>query len=85
MVRTCVACRKACDVSSDLIRVVLVAGVLTPSKSSQGRGAWLHIGCVRQAIARQSFRATFKSNEKFDAQELEKLLNELDAKDMTQK
>ena len=70
---------------SDLIRVVLVAGVVTPSKSSQGRGAWLHIGCARQAIARQSFRSTFKSNEKFDTQELEKLLNELDAKDMTQK
>jgi predicted RNA-binding protein YlxR (DUF448 family) len=65
--------------------VALVAGVLTPSKSSRGRGAWVHIGCARQAIARQSFRATFKSSEKFDAQELEKLLNELDAKDMTQK
>ncbi len=85
MVRTCVACRRACEVGSDLIRVVLVAGVVTPSKSSQGRGAWLHIGCARQAIARQSFRSTFKSNEKFDTQELEKLLNELDAKDMTQK
>ena len=85
MVRTCVACRKACEAGSDLIRVVRIEGVLTPSKSSSGRGAWLHIACGRQAIARQSFRAAFKSQEKFAVHELEKFLNEMDAKDMKQK
>lgn len=65
--------------------MVLIDGRITPSKVSHGRGAWLHTACARQAIVRQSFRAAFKSNEKFDTQELEKFLNEMDAKDMTQK
>ncbi len=85
MVRTCIACRKASDVSSSLIRVVLRGGVIHPSKVSLGRGAWLHIACGHEAIRRNSFRAAFKSSERFETEELEKFLIEMDAKDMKQK
>jgi predicted RNA-binding protein YlxR (DUF448 family) len=85
VVRTCIACRKASDVGSDLIRVVLRDGSIYPSRTSLGRGAWLHIVCGREAIRRKSFRAAFKSSENFNTEELEKFLNEMDAKDMKQK
>jgi predicted RNA-binding protein YlxR (DUF448 family) len=65
--------------------VTLVGNRLIPIASSQGRGAWLHIACGPAALKSQPFRAAFKSNEKFDTSELEKFLNEMDAKDMKQK
>ncbi|HEV7789950.1 MAG TPA: YlxR family protein [Pseudonocardia sp.] len=56
--RTCVGCRSRSRVSG-LLRVVTVAGVLTPDPRRRfpGRGAWLHpdLECLRRAERRGAF------------------------------
>ena len=57
-VRTCVGCR-AKALSSELLRTVIVDGVLVPDLRGRlpGRGAWLHPSpdCLRQAERRRAF------------------------------
>lgn len=55
-VRTCVGCRQR---SANLLRVVLVSGILVPDLKNQlpGRGARLHIStaCLSLALSRKAF------------------------------
>ncbi|HEY4006063.1 MAG TPA: YlxR family RNase P modulator [Pseudonocardia sp.] len=57
-VRTCVGCRSR-SAATGLLRVVAVAGVLTPDPKRRlpGRGAWLHFDpeCLRRAHRRGAF------------------------------
>nr|WP_255498050.1 YlxR family protein [Nakamurella sp. PAMC28650] len=57
-IRTCVGCRDKVDAST-LLRVVAVAGVLTPDPRHRlpGRGAWLHsrVECLDLAGRRRAF------------------------------
>lgn len=85
-IRTCIACRKS-ENSANLLRVVLVNGVVTPDLKGNlpGRGARLHTACGFEAIRRNAFRWAFKLNESPDVSLFKKFLTELsemDAKDM---
>ncbi|MEY4347671.1 MAG: hypothetical protein RIS43_90 [Actinomycetota bacterium] len=62
--RTCVGCRKRAALT-DLIRLVVVDGVVTVDRDRKvsGRGAHLHpdLSCAEQAIARKSFQRSFRA------------------------
>ncbi len=62
--RTCVGCRKRAALT-DLIRLVVVDGVVTVdhNRRASGRGAHLHpdLSCIEQAIARKSFQRSFRA------------------------
>ena len=55
--RTCVGCRGK-GVRSDLVRVVMVEGVLVPDPRAHlaGRGAWVHpdLACLDLAVRRRA-------------------------------
>ncbi|HEX4701259.1 MAG TPA: YlxR family protein [Pseudonocardiaceae bacterium] len=57
-IRTCVGCRAA-TLSTELLRVVVVDGVIVPDPQRRlpGRGAWLHARseCLRAAERRKAF------------------------------
>ena len=61
-IRTCVGCgRKAAQ--RDLVRFGAVDGVLTPSRSIPGRGAYTcrRLECFRQARERRGFARTLRT------------------------
>lgn len=62
-VRTCVGCRDRGG-RSDLVRVVVVEGVLVPDPRARipGRGAWLHpdLDCLDLAVRRRALPRAFK-------------------------
>lgn len=61
--RTCVGCR-VCAAKSDLLRLVVVEGSVTPDPSGRlpGRGASLHpdLGCLEMAERRRAFPRAFR-------------------------
>lgn len=54
-VRTCVGCRQR-DLSKNLLRVIRIGNEFLIKDSSLGRGAWVHSGCIEQAIERKGFQ-----------------------------
>ena len=82
-IRTCIACRKS-ESSANLLRVVLIEGVVTPDLKNNlpGRGARLHTACGHEAIRRKAFKWAFKLTESPDVTLFKKFLIEMDAKDM---
>ena len=70
-VRSCISCRKR-EHPSEMIRVVLIDGVVTPDvkKGAPGRGAWLHKNCAEVAISRDAFRFAFKQDVSVDVSKL---------------
>ncbi|MDN5854918.1 MAG: YlxR family protein [Actinomycetia bacterium] len=67
--RTCVGCRNR-SAADDLLRVVVVAGVLTPDPRRRfpGRGAWLHRDpeCLHRAERRSAFPRALRVPGKLD-------------------
>ena len=63
-VRTCVGCRRRGD-RSDLVRVVVVEGVLVPDPRARiaGRGAWLHPdpACLDLAVRRRALTRALRA------------------------
>ncbi len=63
--RTCVGCR-ATGGRADLVRVVVVEGVLVPDPRARlaGRGAWLHPdpACLDLAVRRRAFARALRSD-----------------------
>ena len=63
-VRTCVGCREK-GARPDLVRVVVVEGVLVPDPRARlaGRGAWLHPdpACLDLAVRRRAFPRALRS------------------------
>ena len=61
--RTCVGCR-VCAAKSDLLRLVVVEGLVTPDPGGRlpGRGASLHpdLGCLEMAERRRAFSRAFR-------------------------
>ncbi len=62
--------------------MVLIDGVVTPDLKAHGRGAWVHRKCLKRAIERNAFRSAFKLTEAPDIAEVQRYLEEMDAKDM---
>jgi predicted RNA-binding protein YlxR (DUF448 family) len=64
-VRTCVGCRGKGG-RSDLVRVVVVEGVLVPDPRARlaGRGAWVHPdpACLDLAVRRRAFARALRSD-----------------------
>ncbi|QNG55652.1 YlxR family protein [Pseudonocardia petroleophila] len=72
-VRTCVGCRTRAE-ADDLLRVVVVDGVLTPDPRRRfpGRGAWLHPDpeCLHRAERRSAFPRALRVPGKLDTAEV---------------
>jgi len=60
--RMCVGCRRRFDDGS-LVRFVLLNGSISPSSTSNGRGAWLcrESGCVDSALSRGTLRRALRA------------------------
>ncbi|WGT48161.1 YlxR family protein [Tessaracoccus lacteus] len=67
-VRTCIACRARAP-QSELVRLVrrgdLVVDATAPRL--EGRGAYVHRGCIELAVKRQAVRRTFGPGAELDA------------------
>ncbi|WP_420123047.1 YlxR family protein [Nakamurella sp.] len=76
--RTCIGCRQKCR-AVELLRVVAVAGVVTPDPRRRlpGRGAWLHPdpGCLDMAERRRAFGRAFRVSEHLDTSTVRRLLH----------
>jgi predicted RNA-binding protein YlxR (DUF448 family) len=79
-VRTCVGCRSRAP-QSDLLRVVLVEGRLTPDprRGLPGRGAYVHLDgqCLKAAVARKAFGRALRTGGPLDVTLLAAILEEL--------
>ncbi|MCZ2528215.1 YlxR family protein [Streptomyces sp. NPDC059506] len=77
--RTCVGCRKRAA-KDDLLRVVMVGGVLTPDPRGTlpGRGAYLHPGtaCLDLAVRRRAFPRAFRDRGPLDAVHVSRFVEE---------
>ncbi len=82
-IRSCITCRKR-ENPSALLRFTLVDGKVIPDLSGNafGRGAWVHKKCLKLAINKNAFRFAFKQSQVPDISELQKYVQEMDAKDM---
>ncbi|MEO3853343.1 YlxR family protein [Acrocarpospora sp. B8E8] len=71
--RTCVGCRVR-TAKSELLRLVVVAGVITPDLQGRlpGRGASLHpaVGCLELAERRRAFSRAFRAEGSLDVTRL---------------
>ncbi|MEU0519676.1 DUF448 domain-containing protein [Streptosporangium sp. NPDC006007] len=80
--RTCVGCRVR-TVSSELLRLVQVEGVIVPDlrRRLQGRGASLHpsLGCLELAERRRAFPRAFRVAVPLDLSRVRAHLEELHA------
>ncbi|MER6826783.1 YlxR family protein [Streptosporangium sp. NPDC000563] len=80
--RTCVGCRVR-TVSSELLRLVVVEGVIVPDlrRRLQGRGASLHptLSCLELAERRRAFSRAFRVAESLDLSRLRGHLEEQQA------
>jgi predicted RNA-binding protein YlxR (DUF448 family) len=79
-VRTCVGCRAATS-PTELLRVVVVDGVLVPDPERRlpGRGAWLHArpDCLRTAHRRRAFPRALRVPGPLDVEPVRAYLAEL--------
>ena len=80
-VRTCVGCR-ARAMTPDLLRVVVIDGVLVPDVrgTQPGRGAWLHptSECVDLAVRRRAFPRALRVPGPLDAAQVRAAIGEPD-------
>ncbi|MDQ2740450.1 MAG: YlxR family protein [Actinomycetota bacterium] len=76
-IRTCVGCRDRAS-AVILLRVVAVAGVLTPDprRCLPGRGAWLHprVGCLDAAERRRAFGRALRLSHSLETTEVRAFL-----------
>ncbi|MFY9332182.1 MAG: YlxR family protein [Candidatus Nanopelagicales bacterium] len=70
-IRTCIGCRKRAA-KNCLVRIVVSGGAAVRDVKGclPGRGAWVHSGCVTQALHRRAFARALKFTGPIDPERL---------------